>query len=163
MKNILFIITLGLLLTSCEKEVKSKSCSFNDQPVDCATMNPQSNSSSNTGTFLSVEVKAFVEVSSEEMTIEILEGGKDIATDSSGNQCELEIIPAKVEFEITENNYALRFFSEGEYSEAYRRLAGEYEIFGLWSSRVETDGKTFVQGMKINEDGTATFTLSCEI
>jgi len=143
MKQSFLALALLLTLFSCSKEIKqeSKSCSYNDRPVDCSVL--EGNGSRTTTPTVT---KTPLQVEGQLLFAYIQEDGRDYinvlaalnpkASNNSGMNCELNIPRERLEIEVYEKNRLIIKFEDAEKVLKYKFGSARSEaskLNGIWT------------------------------
>ncbi len=173
MKYVLSLLLLTLLVSCSDKEeTVSRTCTLNDQPIDCAYFDQTSSQTGGTteptDLELSVSITVGYEIKKDDNGNPILVFEKDSKVESlQGNHCIVSTVGVS-EFKAIfyAGGNTLELTPEGGESEDYRRIDGpfnEYKLRGVWKGRTifRNNAEHFLTFNLMSKDK-ATITNKCK-
>lgn len=160
MKQTLLALSLFLVLVGCSKEIKqeSKTCTFNDRPVDCSVLEGNGSRTTTptvTKTPLHVEGQLLFDLTLESGRdyLNILTALNPKASNNAGMNCELNIPREKFEIEIYEKNRLIVKFADGEMVLKYKlgsARSADSRLNGIWINEERNDVQREVLTLTFN-------------
>jgi hypothetical protein len=162
MKHVFGIIIL-LTITACDSSetTKSKSCTYNGEPVDCSALESGSRSSISNSE-LSLTASVSTEISLLDNSIEVLENSYDIASktlEGKTYDCETSTNAGDV-FDYSLVGDELQLTKDGRL-EAFTRVKGDKnKLFGTWKN-IEKDSEGSIILTLILTEESMDITVNC--
>lgn len=150
MKHILFLLALTILVSCESSENKIRTCTMNDQTVDCKTMD-NINGEASTNKILSIKTASEIRLTDNEF--EILTNTNEVKTWQGNGEvhtCETNTVAGEIYYYNVDGNTLTLVLDD--YEMTFSRQGSGLGLAGSWTAINVQDGMTYATVLTFNQE-----------